>query len=63
LGLSPTQSLAFVNRLIDQQAFMQAAADVFYLSAAVFLMLIPCVWVLRRMNTGAGAADSAAGAH
>ena len=43
-GLSPEQALAQVNRLVDQQAFMLAANDVFYASAFIFLLLIPFVW-------------------
>jgi DHA2 family multidrug resistance protein len=63
LGMSPQQSLAFVNRLVDQQAFMLAADDVFFLSSMIFLALIPCVWITRRMGAAQGAGDSAAGAH
>jgi DHA2 family multidrug resistance protein len=61
--MSPQQSLAFVNRLVDQQAFMLAADDVFFLSSMIFLALIPCVWITRRMGAAQGAGDSAAGAH
>lgn len=62
-GLSPEQALAQVNRLVDQQAFMLAANDLFYASAALFLLLIPLVWLTRPQKAGAGAADAAAGAH
>lgn len=61
-GLTADQALAQVNRLIDQQAFTLAANDIFYLSAALFLVLIPLVWVTRRQQ-GAGGGDAAAGAH
>ncbi len=61
-GLTSEQALAQVNRLVDQQAFMLAANDVFYASAALFLLLIPLVWVTRPQRS-AGAADAAAGAH
>jgi DHA2 family multidrug resistance protein len=40
-GLTPEQALAQVNRLVDQQAFMLAANDVFLASAIIFLFLIP----------------------
>ena len=46
-GFSPEQALAQVNRLIDQQAYMLAANDVFYASALIFLLLIPLVWLSR----------------
>jgi len=63
-GLDPAQALAQVNRLIDQQAFMLAANDVFYASAVMFLMLIPLVWLAHAPKKGdGGAADAAAGAH
>jgi len=61
-GLSPEQALAQLNRLVDQQAFMLAANDVFYVSALLFLALIPLVWVTQPRRGGAGSAD-AAGAH
>jgi DHA2 family multidrug resistance protein len=62
-GLTPEQALAQVNRLIDQQAFTLAANDIFYLSAALFLVLIPLVWVTQRQRGGAGGGEAAAGAH
>jgi MFS transporter, DHA2 family, multidrug resistance protein len=61
-GLSPEQALAQVNRLVDQQAFMMAANDIFYVSAALFLVLIPLVW-LSHPQRSAGGAEAAAGAH
>ena len=54
--------LAQLNRLVDQQAYMLAATDVFYGSAVLFLLLIPLVW-LAKPTRGAGASDAAAGAH
>ncbi len=68
-GLSHEQALAQVNRLVDQQAFMLAANDVFYASAMIFLLLIPFVWLSRPQLGGhmgggpASGADAAAGAH
>jgi DHA2 family multidrug resistance protein len=61
-GFSTEQVMGQINRLIDQQAFMLAAGDVFYGSAILFLMLIPLVWLARPVRS-AGAADAAAGAH
>jgi MFS transporter, DHA2 family, multidrug resistance protein len=46
-GMTQTQALAQINRLIDQQAYMLAANDVFYVSAAIFMCLIPIVWLAR----------------
>lgn len=73
-GLSPEQALGTINRLVDQQASMLAANDVFYASALIFLLLIPLVYLTRPAQAGAaaagaakpgggGAADAAAGAH
>ena len=62
-GLSPEQALAQINRLVDQQAFMLAANDIFYGSAIVFLLLIPVVWIGRPAKGGLGGAEAAAGAH
>ncbi|WP_295852738.1 DHA2 family efflux MFS transporter permease subunit [uncultured Xylophilus sp.] len=63
-GLTAEQALAQVNRLVDQQAFMLAANDVFYVSAVIFLFLIPLIWVSQRTTGGGGGgADAAAGAH
>ncbi|MBX3658939.1 MAG: DHA2 family efflux MFS transporter permease subunit [Ramlibacter sp.] len=61
-GLSHQQALAQINRLIDQQAFMLAANDIFYISALLFLALIPLVW-LSHPQSAAGGSDAAAGAH
>jgi DHA2 family multidrug resistance protein len=63
-GLSAEQALAQVNQLVTQQAFMLAAADIFYLSAGLFLLLIPLVWLTHPQKSAGGAAlDAAAGAH
>jgi DHA2 family multidrug resistance protein len=62
-GLTPDQALGTINRLADQQAYMLAANDVFYVSALIFLLLIPLVFLTRPTHAGAGGADAAAGAH
>ncbi len=62
-GLNPEQALAQVNRLVDQQAFMLSSSELFYISALLFLSMIPLVWLTRPQRAGAGSADAAAGAH
>jgi MFS transporter, DHA2 family, multidrug resistance protein len=52
-----------VNNLVTQQAFMLAANDIFYLSAALFLLLIPLVWLTHPQRGGGGGSEAAAGAH
>ncbi|MDB5954315.1 DHA2 family efflux MFS transporter permease subunit [Ramlibacter sp.] len=62
-GLSPDQALAQINRLVDQQASMLAANDIFWGSAVLFLALIPLVWLSHPQRSAAGGGEAAAGAH
>ena len=62
-GLSPGQALSAINRMVDQQAYMLAANDVFYASALIFVLLVPLIYLTRRAPIGAGSSDAAAGAH
>ena len=62
-GLTPQQALGTINRLVDQQAYMLAANDVFFVSALMFLALIPLVYLTRPTKPDAASADAAAGAH
>lgn len=59
-GLGPEQSAAYLNRLVDQQAFMLSANDIFLASAALFVALVGIVWLARPSH---GAAADAGGAH
>ena len=59
-GLSHQQALGFIDRLVTQQAFMISTQEIFYLSALLFLALIPLVWLSRRVR---GPATDAGGAH
>jgi len=61
-GLSSPQSYEAVNRLIDQQAYMLSANDIFYASAVLSLLLIAVIWLARPAKAG-DAAAAAAGAH
>jgi len=64
-GFGTDQSYALVNRLVDQQAFMLSADDIFYVSGLLFLALIVLVWFARPQKSGGGdgSAEAAAGAH
>lgn len=62
-GIRGDGALAVLNRMIDGQAFMLAANDIFYVSALLFLLLIPIVWLTRPAKASADSADAAAGAH
>jgi DHA2 family multidrug resistance protein len=59
-GMSPQQSYAALNRLIDQQAFMLSANDIFYVSALLFLLLIGVIWLARPVAGGTDASAAAA---
>jgi DHA2 family multidrug resistance protein len=59
-GYDAAQSLATINRLLDQQAYTMAANDLFLLSSALFVLLLVFVWATRPMH---GAAAGAGGAH
>jgi DHA2 family multidrug resistance protein len=61
-GMSTQQSYEAVNRIIDQQAYMLSANDIFYASALLSLLLIAVIWLARPAKTG-DAAAAAAGAH
>jgi MFS transporter, DHA2 family, multidrug resistance protein len=60
LGMSQEQSLGYLNRLVDQQAFMLSANDIFAASAALFVGLIVIVWFAKPIH---GGAVDAGGAH
>ena len=59
-GLTAEQSYAMLNRLVDQQAFMLSANDLFYVSALLVLALIAVVWLARPVKGAPQARDAAA---
>jgi DHA2 family multidrug resistance protein len=61
-GMGSDQSYALLNRLVDAQAFMLSANDIFYVSGVLFLGLIFLVWLARPLKSGAAGA-AASGAH
>ena len=62
-GLGQAQGQNLINRIVDQQAFMLSANDIFYASALLFLALIAVVWLARPVRGGPGGGEAAAGAH
>jgi DHA2 family multidrug resistance protein len=62
-GMTLGQSQGLINRIIDQQAFMVSADDIFYISGLLFLSLIVVIWLARPAGAASGAAGAAAGAH
>jgi MFS transporter, DHA2 family, multidrug resistance protein len=62
-GLDGSQQYALFDRLVTQQAAQLAVNDLFYISAAIFIVLIVLIWITRPERAGgseAGAAASAA---
>jgi len=59
-GLSPEQSLAVINRTIDQQAYMMSANDIFFASSMIFFVLLGVVWMARPVKSPAASADASA---
>jgi MFS transporter, DHA2 family, multidrug resistance protein len=60
-GMGNEQSYALLNRLVDSQAFMLSADDIFYVSGIIFIVLIGLVWLAHPQRGPAGA--TASGAH
>jgi MFS transporter, DHA2 family, multidrug resistance protein len=60
-GLTPQQIAAQLSRMIDQQAYMLSANDVFAGSAVLFLVLIGVVWLARPVKSAVPV--DAGGAH
>jgi DHA2 family multidrug resistance protein len=61
-GMGPQQSYGMLNRLVDQQAFMLSADDIFFVSALLFLALVGIIWFVKPLPASAGA-GGAGGAH
>ena len=61
-GMGQDQSYELLNRLVDGQAFMLSADDIFYVSGVLFLALIFLVWLAHPIRGAAGSA-AASGAH
>jgi len=59
-GYDPSQALATVNRMVDQQAYTLAVDDLFLLSGILFVALLVLVWLARPAKN---VAVDAAGAH
>jgi DHA2 family multidrug resistance protein len=60
-GLSNAQAVGYVERLLDRQAHMLGAADVFWMSGLIFIVLMFGIWIAKPEKT-ARAVD-AGGAH
>ncbi|BAN26777.1 DHA2 family efflux MFS transporter permease subunit [Caballeronia insecticola] len=61
LGGGP-QALAYFERTLNAQAAMLGLNDIFWLSAVIFIAIVPLIW-LTKPGKGAGAGAAGAGGH
>jgi DHA2 family multidrug resistance protein len=61
-GMNAQAGIAALNRIVDVQAFMLSADDLFYVSGLIFLALIMVIWLARPTRPGSGAAGASAAA-
>ena len=61
LHLTAESSRALFDFTVNSQAAMMGLDDIFYLSAVIFILIIPLIWITRPERGGRGAVDS--GAH
>ncbi|MBZ5794167.1 DHA2 family efflux MFS transporter permease subunit [Burkholderia contaminans] len=62
LGLTQDQAHGLINNLATQQAAQLGVNDLFYISAAIFVLLIGLIWVTKPERSGGGDAGAAASA-
>ncbi|WP_321813307.1 MULTISPECIES: DHA2 family efflux MFS transporter permease subunit [unclassified Paraburkholderia] len=62
LHLSGNSAYALFNSSVDAQAAVMGLNDIFYISAIIFIAIIPLIWITRPSRSAADA-SSAAGAH
>jgi MFS transporter, DHA2 family, multidrug resistance protein len=62
-GMPQSQSYALLNRLVDGQAYMLSANDIFYVSGLIFIAMIVLVWLAHPVHETAGGAAAGSGAH
>ncbi|MFX7784777.1 hypothetical protein ABTJ92_21375, partial [Acinetobacter baumannii] len=54
------QTAGMLERTITFQAAMLGINDIFYVSAVIFIVIIPLIWIIKPSTGGAGAADASA---
>ncbi|WP_186108797.1 DHA2 family efflux MFS transporter permease subunit [Burkholderia gladioli] len=62
LGLSEQQANGLINQMATQQAAQLGVNDLFYLSAAIFVVLIGLIWITKPEKANSGGGDSSAAA-
>ena len=61
LGGSAAQAMAFFESSLNAQAAMLGLNDIFWLSAVIFIAIIPLIWITKPSKDGAAAAAGAGG--
>ncbi|AOK20057.1 multidrug resistance protein B [Burkholderia cepacia] len=62
LGLTQDQAHGLINNLATQQAAQLGVNDLFYISAAIFVLLIGLIWITKPERSGGGDAGATASA-
>ncbi|WDD94384.1 DHA2 family efflux MFS transporter permease subunit [Burkholderia sp. FERM BP-3421] len=62
LGLTDQQAHGLINNLATQQAAQLGVNDLFYISAAIFVLLIGLIWITKPERSGGGDSSAAASA-
>ncbi|PRD78063.1 MFS transporter [Burkholderia multivorans] len=62
LGLTRDQAHGLINNMATQQAAQLGVNDLFYVSAAIFVLLIALIWITKPERAGGGDAGAAASA-
>ncbi|AOJ02079.1 MULTISPECIES: DHA2 family efflux MFS transporter permease subunit [Burkholderia] len=62
LGLTREQAHGLINNLATQQAAQLGVNDLFYISAAIFVLLIALIWITKPERAGSGDSGAAASA-
>jgi MFS transporter, DHA2 family, multidrug resistance protein len=62
-GLTSQQGYLLLNNLVDNQAYMLSADDIFYVSGFLFVVLAGLVWLARPSKAGGAGSEATAGAH
>ncbi|KGS08816.1 DHA2 family efflux MFS transporter permease subunit [Burkholderia sp. ABCPW 111] len=62
LGLTRDQAHGLINNIATQQAAQLGVNDLFYISAAIFVLLIALIWITKPERAGGGDSSAAASA-
>ncbi|ARL96256.1 DHA2 family efflux MFS transporter permease subunit [Burkholderia pseudomallei] len=62
LGFTRNQAHGLINNMATQQAAQLGVNDLFYISAAIFVLLIALIWITKPERAGGGDSSAAASA-